>query len=124
MTCSRRMFLLGTATTFAGAFLAACGEEAPEEIAKTDVPVGSAVILDKFIIAQPSAGQFVAYSAVCPHQQKKITKVEGETVKCVAHGSVFNIATGARVSGPAVTGLREVEVIEAGDKVEAQNPAS
>ena len=33
------MFLLGTATTFAGAFLAACGEAAPEEVAKTDVPV-------------------------------------------------------------------------------------
>ena len=32
MTCSRRMFLLGTATTVAGAFLDACGEEAPEEL--------------------------------------------------------------------------------------------
>jgi len=117
------MFLLGTATTFAGAFLAACGEEAPEEIAKTDVPVGSAVILDKFIIAQPTSGQYVAYSSVCPHQQKKITKVEGETVKCTAHGSVFNIADGSLVSGPAVTGMREVEVIDAGDKVEAKNPS-
>ena len=26
-TCSRRLFLLGTATTFAGAYLAACGKE-------------------------------------------------------------------------------------------------
>ncbi|MBA5244829.1 Rieske (2Fe-2S) protein [Corynebacterium haemomassiliense] len=117
MTCSRRMFLLGTATTFAGAFLAACGEAAPEEVAKTDVPVGSAVILDKFIIAQPTAGTYVAYSSVCPHQQKKITKVEGDTVKCTAHGSVFSIADGARVSGPAVTGMREVPVTDAGDKV-------
>ena len=119
MTCSRRMFLLGTATTVAGAFLVACGEEAPEEIAKTEVPVGSAVILDKFIIAQPTAGEYVAYSTVCPHQQKKITKVEGDTVKCTAHGSVFSIVDGERVSGPAVTGMREVPVTDHGDTVAA-----
>ena len=123
MTCSRRMFLLGTATTFAGAFLAACGEEAPEDIAKTDVPVGSAVILDRFIIAQPTAGNYVAYSSVCPHQQKQITKVEGDKVKCTAHGSTFDIATGDRVAGPALSGLRKVELKDNGDKVSAENPA-
>ncbi|WCZ39976.1 3-phenylpropionate dioxygenase ferredoxin subunit [Corynebacterium jeddahense] len=117
------MFLLGTATTFAGAFLAACGEEAPEDIAKTDVPVGSAVILDRFIIAQPTAGNYVAYSSVCPHQQKKITKVEGDKVKCTAHGSTFDIATGDRVAGPALSGLRKVELKDNGDKVSAENPA-
>ena len=51
--CSRRMFLLGSATTVAGAFLAACGEEPSVEIAKAEVPVGSAIIADGFIIAQP-----------------------------------------------------------------------
>ena len=117
------MFLLGTATTFAGAFLAACGEEAPEDIAKTDVPVGSAVILDRFIIAQPAAGNYVAYSSVCPHQQKKITKVEGDKVKCTAHGSTFDIATGDRVAGPALSGLRKVDLKDNGDKVSAENPA-
>lgn len=51
--CSRRLFLLGTATTVAGAFLAACGEEPPLEVAKAEVPVGSAIIADGYIIAQP-----------------------------------------------------------------------
>ena len=89
--------------------------------AKTDVPIGSAVILDKFIIAQPTAGEYVAYSSVCPHQQKKITKVEGDTVKCTAHGSVFSIADGERVSGPAVTGMRQVQVVDNGETVAASN---
>ncbi|WP_331712838.1 hypothetical protein [Corynebacterium cystitidis] len=38
MPCSRPMFLLGTAITLAGAFLAACGKAPSEEIAATDVP--------------------------------------------------------------------------------------
>lgn len=101
MTCSRRTFILGTATTFAGAFLAACGQQPSDEVAKTDVPVGSAVILDRFIIAQPTEGTFVAYSAVCPHQGSKITVVNGDTVRCTKHGSVFDIADGSVVSGPS-----------------------
>ena len=121
MTCSRRLFLLGTASTFAGAFLAACGEAPSEEVAKTAVPVGSAVILDRFIIAQPNPGEYVAYSAVCPHQQQKITVVDGENVRCTAHGSVFNTANGEVISGPATTGLTTAALEETGDQLTASN---
>lgn len=121
MTCSRRLFLLGTATTFAGAFLAACGEAPSEEVAKTAVPVGSAVILDRFIIAQPNPGEYVAYSAVCPHQQQKITVVDGENVRCTAHGSVFNTANGEVISGPATTGLTTAALEETGDQLTVSN---
>ena len=75
------MFLLGTATTFAGAFLAACGSEPAVEVAAADVPVGSATIFDGFIIAQPTEGTYVAYSQTCPHQRNPITEVEGDTVR-------------------------------------------
>lgn len=121
MTCSRRLFLLGTASTFAGAFLAACGEAPSEEVAKTAVPVGSAVILDRFIIAQPNPGEYVAYSAVCPHQQQKITVVDGENVRCTAHGSVFNTANGEVISGPATTGLTTAALEETGDQLTVSN---
>lgn len=121
MTCSRRLFLLGTATTFAGAFLAACGEAPSEEVAKTAVPVGSAVILDRFIIAQPNPGEYVAYSAVCPHQQQKITVVDGENVRCTAHGSVFDTTKGEVVSGPATTGLTTAALEETGDQLTVSN---
>lgn len=109
-SCSRRTFLLGTATTFAGAFLAACGKEPSAEVAATQVPVGSAVIVDNVIIAQPNEGEFVAYSTKCPHQGSPITQVDGDTVRCPSHGSVFNIATGEAVSGPAATGMTTVPV--------------
>lgn len=118
-SCSRRTFLLGTATTFAGAFLAACGKAPSAEVAATEVPVGSAVIVDNLIIAQPTEGEFVAYSAKCPHQGSPITQVDGDTVRCPSHGSVFNIATGDPVSGPAATGMTTVPVREEGDTVVA-----
>lgn len=111
------MFLLGSATTFAGAFLAACGKPAPAEIAGTQVPVGSAVIVDKYIIAQPTEGQFLAYSTVCPHQGSPITQVNDETVRCPSHGSSFDIATGAPVEGPAQSGMTPVPVRQEGDTV-------
>lgn len=119
MTCSRRMFLLGTATTFAGAFLAACGAEPTAEVAKTEVPVGSAVILDGFIIAQPTAGNYVAYSQTCPHQQQKITKVEGDTVKCTGHGSVFSIVDGSAISGPTQEPLYPATLADGGETLTA-----
>lgn len=109
-SCSRRALLLGTATTFAGAFLAACGKEPSAEVAATQVPVGSSVIVDNVIIAQPNEGEFVAYSTKCPHQGSPITQVDGDTVRCPSHGSVFNIATGEPVSGPAATGMTTVPV--------------
>ncbi|MBC3186502.1 Rieske (2Fe-2S) protein [Corynebacterium sp. zg-331] len=105
--CSRRLFLLGSATTFAGAVLAACGSSPTAEIAADDVPVGSAVIVGDFIIAQPEAGTYRAYSTTCPHQSSTITEVEGDTVRCLTHNSVFSLADGSVVSGPARTGLAE-----------------
>lgn len=120
MTCNRRLFLLGSATTFAGAFLAACGSEPSEEVAKTQVPVGSAVILDRFIIAQPTAGNFVAYSAVCPHQGSKITQVlDDGSVRCPAHGSVFDVASGKVLSGPSDKPLTTATLTEEGDTLTA-----
>ncbi|MDK4257643.1 Rieske (2Fe-2S) protein [Corynebacterium propinquum] len=113
--CSRRLFLLGTATTVAGAFLAACGEEPPLEVAKAEVPVGSAIIADGYIIAQPEEGKYVAYSQQCPHQRNLITKVEGDEVRCTAHNSVFKIADGSVVSGPARDPLEPVSIDDAGN---------
>ncbi|WP_080792123.1 Rieske (2Fe-2S) protein [Corynebacterium pacaense] len=117
--CSRRTFLLGTATTFAGAFLAACGSAPSKEVAKTEVPVGSAVILGSVIIAQPTEGEFVAYSSACPHQGNPITEVDGSTVTCTKHNSTFSIVDGSYISGPARSGLREATLSDNGDSVGA-----
>ncbi len=119
LSCSRRIFLLGTASTFAGAFLAACGTTPSQEVATTQVPVGSAVIVGNIIIAQPTEGTFVAYSTTCPHQGEKITEVGEGTVKCPAHGSVFDITDGSVVQGPARDPLTRGEATVNGDSVTA-----
>lgn len=116
-SCTRRMFLLGTATTVAGAFLAACGSEAPAEVAAQEVPVGSAIIVDKYIIAQPTAGTYVAYSTTCPHQNNPITEVEGDTVRCTVHNSVFKISDGSVVSGLARDPLTTKTLKQEGDSL-------
>ena len=118
-SCSRRTFLLGTATTFAGAFLAACGSNPPKEIEATEVPVGSAVILGSVIIAQPTEGEFIAYSSACPHQGNFITKVEGDVVTCTKHNSKFSIMDGSLISGPATSGLRDANLTQEGNTLSA-----
>lgn len=108
-TCNRRLFLIGTATTFAGALLAACAPP-KQTIDAKDVPVGSAVIVGNFIITQPTSGVYHAYSATCPHQGAKISQVNGDTVTCTNHNSVFSITDGAPVSGPSRAGLMEAKL--------------
>ena len=113
-TCNRRLFLIGTATTFTGALLTACLPP-KQTIDANDVPVGSAVIVGNFIITQPTSGVYHAYSATCPHQGAKITQVNGDTVTCTNHNSVFSITDGAPVSGPSRAGLMEAKLKTGGD---------
>ena len=108
-TCNRRLFLIGTATTFAGALLTACLPP-KQTIDANDVPVGSAVIVGNFIITQPTSGVYHAYSATCPHQGAKISQVNGDTVTCTNHNSVFSITDGTPVSGPSRAGLKEAKL--------------
>ena len=108
-TCNRRLFLIGTATTFAGALLASCAPP-KQTIDAKGVPVGSAVIVGNFIITQPTSGVYHAYSATCPHQGAKISQVNGDTVTCTNHNSVFSITDGAPVSGPSRAGLKEAKL--------------
>lgn len=114
--CNRRMFLIGTATTFAGAVLAACSSGSDKiSVTATDVPVGSAVIEGDVIIAQPTAGEYKAYSSVCPHQGYPITQVSGDTVRCTRHGSTFSIADGSVIDGPSRDGLRQRQITLEGE---------
>ncbi|ERS54760.1 MULTISPECIES: Rieske (2Fe-2S) protein [Corynebacterium] len=115
--CSRRMFLLGSATTFAGAYLAACGSEPSAEIAATDIPVGSGIIVDGVIFTQPKEGEFKAYSQTCPHQQNPITEIDGMTATCPAHHTSYNLQDGSVIEGPGRDPLKEYEVSQEGSKV-------
>ena len=87
----------------------------------SDVPVGGAIRVETpegelVILAQPTAGQVVAYSAVCTHKQCAVAP-SGNRLQCPCHASAFEIATGKPLQGPAVNPLTKVEVQVAGDQV-------
>jgi Rieske Fe-S protein len=88
-----------------------------------DVPVGGAAAATgpdgkPIVIAQPTAGQVVAFSAICTHQGCKVAPA-GKQLKCPCHGSVFDAFTGKNVSGPAPSPLAAVPVKVSGTEVVA-----
>jgi Rieske Fe-S protein len=80
---------------------------APEEGAvlgkAADVPVGGGTVFRdrKIVVTQPTAGEFVGFSAVCTHQGCIVADVADGTINCTCHGSKFEIADGAVADGPA-----------------------
>ncbi len=85
----------------------------------SDVPVGSGTIFpdEKVVVTQPSEGDFKAFTAVCTHQGCLVGQVEGEEIQCPCHGSVFSIADGSVVNGPATSPLSEVAISVDGDQI-------
>lgn len=68
-----------------------------------DVPVGGGVILmdGSFVITQPTAGTFKAFSKICTHQGCPVSQLKGSEIVCTCHGSQFDITDGHVVQGPA-----------------------
>jgi Rieske Fe-S protein len=143
----RRLLAAGTGTAVGVAVLAACGggnssagDSAPPPssaapggggsssggttLAKVaDVPVGGAVSAKSadgkpVIVSQPSAGQVVAFSAICTHMGCTVAP-DGKILKCPCHGSTYDLATGKNTGGPAPRPLARLSVkVEKGDVVE------
>jgi Rieske Fe-S protein len=86
------------------------------QVPQSQVPVGSAMVTPgspPYVVAQPSAGQFVAFSAACTHRGVTVHAGDGTTLVCPAHGSQFNADTGAVLKGPAARPLEAVKVTAA-----------
>lgn len=87
-----------------------------------DVPVGEAVVVDalgtRLVVAQPTAGEVVAFSAACTHQGTTVEAAGGLELFCPNHGSRFDAGAGAAVlAGPAPTPLPSVPARIEGDQV-------
>ncbi len=90
-------------------------------VALADVPVGGAVGAKDadgkpVIVAQPTEGDIVAFTAVCTHKGCTV-KPEEKQLKCPCHGSVFDAFTGENISGPAPSPLAAIQVKVEGDQV-------
>ena len=90
--------------------------------ALADVPVGGSFATtvdgEPVLIAQPTEGQVVAFSAICTHQQC-IVAAKGDEFHCPCHGSKFEAATGEVIQGPALEPLAEIPVAISGDRIVA-----
>jgi cytochrome b6-f complex iron-sulfur subunit len=123
---SRRAVIVGSAAGVAALGACSSQDEAPPAgpeqtspgdggglVAVDDVPVGGAVVVEgadgPLVVSQPSAGDVVAFSAVCTHQGCTV-QADGAQLRCPCHGSVFESATGANISGPAPSPLPAVDV--------------
>ena len=84
-------------------------------------PVGGAKLAKAdgttWLVAQPSAGQFVCHSGICTHEGCPLTEVSGDEGICQCHGSKFNANTGAVIQGPATKPLAKQSVSVSGGNV-------
>lgn len=89
--------------------------------AASAVPVGGAARFvdpdtgDPAIVLQPSAGRFVAHSAVCTHAGCTVRYSGGDLLVCPCHGAEFNAQSGAVLRGPARYPLTAIQVAEGPD---------
>jgi nitrite reductase/ring-hydroxylating ferredoxin subunit len=86
-----------------------------------DVPVGGAVSATSpdgkpVIIAQPTEGTVVGFSAICTHMGCTVAPA-GTQLDCPCHGSVYDAATGKNLSGPAPRPLAPFPVHLDGEQV-------
>ena len=102
------------------------GSDGTEIGASADVAVGKAASFtltsandEPGLVAQPSTGQFVAYSAICPHEGCTVgwSAQSPEIFSCPCHGSVFSVSNGAWISGPAPKGLTPFTVTDSKGKL-------
>ncbi|GAA4055093.1 QcrA and Rieske domain-containing protein [Agromyces indicus] len=96
-------------------------DAAGEEVAAlADIPVGGSIDAtiggEPVLLAQPTAGEVVAYSAICTHQGC-VVAAAGSKFECPCHGSIFDAATGDVEVGPALEPLESVAVTVEGDRV-------
>ncbi|HET9518940.1 MAG TPA: Rieske (2Fe-2S) protein [Actinoplanes sp.] len=85
-----------------------------------DVPVGGAVKATAadgrpVIVAQPTRGELVAFSAICTHQGCTVAPA-GKILACPCHGSTYDLGTGENTGGPAPRPLAEIAVTVDGDE--------
>lgn len=93
---------------------------ATKVMAVADVPVGGSVNAivngQPVVLAQPTAGTVVCFSALCTHAGCPV-KTGSLQLHCDCHGSSFDAATGAVLQGPATEPLAKVAVSVEGTDV-------
>ena len=109
----------GTAAETVSSAASAAASAAGAAINAAEIPVGGGKVFEalKVVVTQPTAGDFKAFSAVCPHQGCTVGGVADGTITCPCHGSTFDAATGAVTQGPATKPLEAKSVSVGADGI-------
>jgi nitrite reductase/ring-hydroxylating ferredoxin subunit len=82
----------------------------------TQIKTGTAklfsVASSRVLVIRRSSKKFAGFIATCPGDDTRLTaaNVSGGRITCPGDSSVFSAATGARISGPATSGLEKVNL--------------
>ena len=98
---------------------ASAGGGATALAATSDVPVGGCAVFSeqKVVLTQPAAGEFKAFTSVCPHQGCTVSASSDGVIPCGCHGSEFSLEDGSVLQGPATEPLSEVAITVKGDSI-------
>ncbi len=93
----------------------------------TEIPSGEMKLVDldgeKVVVANVD-GTFLAFGNTCTHVGGPLEEgdLDGETVVCPWHSSVFDIRSGEPLGGPAEESIPIYEVQVAGDEIRVRKP--
>ena len=128
----RRVLVSGSVVAAVAALTSACGKSgastpgasAPVSAAGTtvatgDVPVGGGVVLQdqQVVVTQPTAGTFMAFSAVCTHEGCTVTQVSNGAITCPCHMGQFSVTDGSVLGGPPPSPLAAVPLTVSGGTI-------
>ena len=69
------------------------------------------------------AGALYGFSDICTHRQCNLSlggEIEGTTIECECHGSIFDMTSGAVVQGPATEPIATYPVSEDGGELKIE----
>ncbi|WP_377642765.1 Rieske (2Fe-2S) protein [Oryzobacter terrae] len=109
----------GAASSAASAAGSVASSAAGDLIKAAEIPVGGGKVFEstKVVVTQPTAGEYKAFSATCPHQGCSVGSVKDNVITCPCHGSQFDAATGEVKQGPATRGLEAKSVTVGADGI-------
>ena len=91
-----------------------------------EVPEGEATpfaVGDAEIAVARSNGTLYAFSDICTHRGCNLAnggEVEGSTIECECHGSIFDMGTGSVIQGPATEPNATYGVTEDGGQLKVE----
>ena len=91
-----------------------------------DIAEGDATAFDvngEQIAVSRVEGKLHAFSDICTHRQCNLSlggEIEGTTIECECHGSVFDMGSGAVIQGPATEPIATFGVAEDGGQLKVE----